>query len=137
MFFTDLPLCHNSFSFFCQLLKYIKYRITGGMSYSHRRSQFTRILCTGEKIPAHGVIVQCARIPKISSLCILSPTLHPPIVFQDSTEKYEDDTVKASAVTQPFSMSVNGFQHLYLYSSFAALNNFYGIDSLSWSFSGV
>jgi len=70
MYIHVLNLCHN------------KYRITGGMSHIAIEDPNLLELCALER----KFIVQCARIPKILTLCSLSNTLHPPMAFIDYRE---------------------------------------------------
>ena len=94
-----LSLCHNSFSSFRRLLKYIKYRITGGVSIENpnllelcalkRKFQRRVSLCDVQGFQKYLLCVVYL------ALCIRRSRLK-------TTEKYEDDTDKATAVAKPF-----------------------------------
>ena len=97
-----LSLCHNSFSSFRRLLKYIKYRITGGVSLIAIENPNLLELCAlKRKFQRRASLCDVQGFQKYL-LCVVYLALCIRRSRLKTTEKYEDDTDKATAVAKPF-----------------------------------
>ena len=132
-----LNLCHNSFSSFRRLLKYINYRITGGMSLIAIEDPNLLELCALERNFQRRASLSDVQGFQKYLLCVVYLAL----CIRRSRLKTLPRSTKMTRIKLALLLSL--FQACkwtlrpLFYSPFAALNNLCGIDSLSWLFSWV